>query len=60
MKPYCPHCRSEMSRAGSVSWIPGEIWQQFRCTNKECLKRTIRPLDDKGNKLEAQIYKGGK
>ncbi len=50
---FCPECRHPMSKAGSA--ISGrKRYQQYRCM--KCLRSTIRPLDSKGNRVNAKPY----
>lgn len=50
---HCPECNSPLSKAGGA-WYGKRKVQQFRCP--ACRRTTTRPLDDKGNKMEAKPF----
>ncbi len=60
---HCPECNCNVTKAG-YAWSGRKRVQQYRCTSRNgCGRATIRPLDDKGNRMEAQPYnkeEGGK
>ena len=50
---HCPECNHKLTKAGGA-WSGRKKVQQHRCQN--CGRATIRPLDDKGNRMEAKPY----
>ena len=58
---YCPYCGHRVNKAGLSEIIPGFKVKQFRCTHcktkKGYYRRTTRPVDSKGNRLNVEEYK---
>jgi len=53
---YCPECGNNVTKAGGA-WSGRTKRQQYRCTkDKGCGRATIRPLDSKGNRVEAKPF----
>lgn len=50
---YCPECRNPVTKAGGA-WSGRRKVQQFSCY--KCGRKTFRPLDSEGNRVEAKPF----
>lgn len=50
---HCPDCKTVVTKGGSA-WSGKKRYQQYRCPI--CRRSTLRPLDGKGNRVDAKLF----